>query len=140
MNFSKNEETDYWLEVENLYDRSNLDRSILVKSFGKEKLLKHFYHCTEQGRTSELCVHVINKVTHEKRTQVFQKLKMSPGLSIRNSEVEQMKLCSDMYFKSPHVLGFISSTFKIFFDKQYCCIAFKRNMEIQNIFTQKFFK
>ena len=99
MNFSKNEETDYWLEVENLYDRSNLDRSILVKSFGKEKLLKHFYHCTEQGRTSELCVYVMNKVTHEKRTKVFQKLKMlSPELSIRNSEVEQMELCSDIRY------------------------------------------
>lgn len=88
MNFS-DEETDFWLEVDNLYDRSDLDKSILVKSFEKEKLLKHFYHCTEQGRTSDLCVHIMNKVTPEEKTKTFKKLKMSSELSIRNCEVSR---------------------------------------------------
>ena len=83
MNFSKNQDTDYWLEVDNLYDRSDLDGSILVKSFGKDKLLKHFYHCTEQGRTSDLCVHVMNKVTQEEKTNAFKKLKMFTLITFR---------------------------------------------------------
>ena len=80
----------------NLYDSSDLDGSILVKSFGKEKLLKHFYHCTEKGRTSDLCVHVMKKATQEKRTKAFKKSKMSSGFSIRNSEVVQNELRSDI--------------------------------------------
>ena len=88
MNFSKNEETAFWLEVDNLYDGSDVDRNILVKSFKKEKLLKHFYHCAEQETTSELCVQVTNQVTQAslKRTHETQKI-LSSGLSIRNSEV-----------------------------------------------------
>ena len=88
MNFSKNEETTFWLEVDNLYDGSDVDRNILVKSFEKEKLLKHFYHCTEQEIISELCVQVMNKVTQAslKRTHKLEKV-LSPKSSIRNSEV-----------------------------------------------------
>ena len=88
MNFSKNEETAFWEEVDNLYDGSDVDRNILVKSFENGKLLKHFYHCTEQEKISELCVQVMNKVTQTslKRTYGFKKL-LSSGLSNRNNEV-----------------------------------------------------
>ena len=89
MNFSKYEETAFWSEVDNLYDGSDVEKNILVKSFENEKLLKHFYHCTEQETISELCVQVMSKVTQAsfERKYKFKKL-LSSGLSIRNSEVE----------------------------------------------------
>ena len=89
MNFST-DETEFWSEIDNLYESSDLDRSILVQSFEKEKLLKHFHHCSDQEKTSELCVHVMKKVTQgiiEKRKIQELKRSMPSELSIRNNEV-----------------------------------------------------
>ena len=91
INTSKDEETDFWSEVDNLYGRSEIDKSTLVSSFEQDKLLKHFYHCSDQAITSELCVHVLNSVTQgllkKRRKWEFQKL-LSSDLSIRNREVK----------------------------------------------------
>ena len=89
MNFST-DETEFWSEIDNLYESSDLDRCILVQSFEKEKLLKHFHHCSDQEKTSELCVHVMKKVTQgiiEKRKIQELKRSMPSELSIRNNEV-----------------------------------------------------
>ena len=91
INTSIDEETVFWSEVDNLYGRSEIDRSTLVNSFEQDKLLKHFYHCSDQSITSELCVHVLNSVTQgllkKGRKWEFKKL-LSSDLSIRNREVK----------------------------------------------------
>ena len=97
INTSKDEETHFWSEVDMLYGRSEIDKSTLVNSFDQDKLLKHFYHCSDQTIKSELCVNVLNSVTQgllkKGRKWEFKKL-MSSDLSIKNREVKLTNLCS----------------------------------------------
>ena len=91
INTSEDEETYFWSEVDMLYGGSEIDKSTLVNSFDQEKLLKHFYHCSDQTIKSELCANILNSVTQGllKKVRKWESEKlMSADLSIKNREVK----------------------------------------------------